>query len=215
MFMTFNGRFKGDDHHGHAHHEGEHHGGHGLEQVHESPATMMVPLYVLAAGAIAAGFLFYPLFLGEGAAEFWREAVVFHEAEHPEIPLWVLFAPLAASLLGLAIAYYYYILHPELPPAMAAKRGMLYVFLYNKWYFDELYDAIFVKPARRIARFLWKTGDQKIIDGLGPDGVSARVLDATRGAVRLQSGYVYHYAFAMLMGAAALLTWFLFSGNTQ
>jgi NADH-quinone oxidoreductase subunit L len=127
----------------------------------------------------------------------------------------VLLAPFAASLFGLAIAYYYYILHPELPPQMAARRGMLYLFLYNKWYFDELYEVIFVRPARTIARFLWKTGDVKIIDGLGPDGISARVLDATRGAVRLQSGYVYHYAFAMLMGAAALLTWFLFSGNAQ
>jgi NADH-quinone oxidoreductase subunit L len=212
IFMTFEGPFKGDAHHGDAHHDDGHHG-HGLEHVHESPATMMVPLYALAAGALLAGALFYPLFLGEGAAEFWRGAVVFHEAEHPEIPLWVLFAPLAASLLGLAIAYFYYIRHPELPPQMAARRGMLYLFLYNKWYFDEIYDAIFVRPARWLARALWKTGDQKIIDGLGPDGISARVMDATRGAVRLQSGYVYHYAFAMLLGAAALLTWFLFSGN--
>ena len=89
---------------------------------------------------------------------------------------------------------------------------MIYVFLYNKWYFDELYDFLFVRPAKRLGRFLWKTGDGTLIDGLGPDGISARVLDVTRAAVRLQSGYVYHYAFAMLMGAAALTTWFLFRG---
>ena len=87
---------------------------------------------------------------------------------------------------------------------MAARKGMLYIFLYNKWYFDELYDFLFVRPAHALGRFLWKVGDGKIIDGLGPDGIAARVLDATRGAVRLQSGYVYHYAFAMLIGVVAL-----------
>ena len=98
-----------------------------------------------------------------------------------------------------------------MPPLLAARKGMLYTFLYNKWYFDELYDFLFVEPAKKLGRFLWKIGDGMIIDGLGPDGIAARVLDATRGAVRLQSGYVYHYAFAMLMGVAALVTWFLFS----
>ena len=112
---------------------------------------------------------------------------------------------------GFSIAYYYYVLHPDVPPQMAARKGLLYTFLYNKWYFDELYDFLFVRPAKRLGRFLWKVGDGMIIDGLGPDGISKRVLDVTRGAVRLQSGYVYHYAFAMLVGVAALVTWFLFS----
>jgi NADH-quinone oxidoreductase subunit L len=201
IFMTFHGSFRGDHH--------------ALEHAHEPPASMMIPLILLSVGAIVAGAAFYPLFLGEAAAEFWRESIVLHVGEHHEIPLWVLFAPLAASLIGLAIAYYYYILHPELPRQIAAKRGMLYVFLYNKWYFDELYDLVFVRPARRLARLLWKVGDERIIDGLGPNGISARVLDATRGAVRLQSGYIYHYAFAMLMGAAALATWFLFNGGAR
>jgi len=93
---------------------------------------------------------------------------------------------------------------------LAAQRGMLYLFLYNNWYFDELYDFLFVRPAKALGRFLWKKGDGAVIDGLGPDGISARVLDATRNVVRLQSGYVYHYAFAMLIGATALATWFLF-----
>ncbi len=89
---------------------------------------------------------------------------------------------------------------------------MLYRFLLNKWYFDELYDFLFVRPAKRLGYFLWKTGDGQIIDGLGPDGVSARVIDVTRGVVRLQTGYVYHYAFAMLIGVAALFTWFMLGG---
>ena len=96
---------------------------------------------------------------------------------------------------------------------MAARGGMLYKFLYNKWYFDELYDFVFVRSAFRLGRFLWKVGDGKIIDGLGPDGIAARVLDATRGAVRLQSGYVYHYAFVMLIGVVALVTWFMVMGG--
>ena len=90
---------------------------------------------------------------------------------------------------------------------------MLYLFLYNKWYFDELYDFLFVRPALKLGRILWKDGDGKIIDGIGPDGIAARVLDATRGAIALQSGYVYHYAFAMLVGVVALVTWFLFAGG--
>jgi NADH-quinone oxidoreductase subunit L len=210
MFMTFEGRFKSADHRHDAHEEVEHHPVR-REEVHESPWTMMVPLYVLSAGALFAGAGFAYWFIGGGAEHFWHGSIRLHEGEH-EMPLWVLLAPFVASLLGLAIAYYYYIRHPELPPRIAAKRSLIYLFLYNKWYFDELYDLIFVKPAMRLARILWKTGDERIIDGLGPDGISARVLDATRGAVRLQTGYVYHYAFAMLMGAAALVTWFLFYG---
>jgi len=122
-------------------------------------------------------------------------------------------APFILTVLGFAVAYYYYVLHPELPPRMAAQKGMLYTFLYNKWYFDELYELLFVRPAMALGRFLWKVGDGTVIDGLGPDGVAARVLDATRGAVRLQSGYVYHYAFAMLIGVVALATWFMLSGG--
>jgi len=96
---------------------------------------------------------------------------------------------------------------------MAARGGLLYNFLYNKWYFDELYNFLFVQPALKLGRFLWKFGDGRIIDGLGPDGIAARIADATRGAVRLQSGYVYQYAFAMLLGVVTLATWFILGGS--
>ena len=102
---------------------------------------------------------------------------------------------------------------PKLAAQIQAKQGPLYLFLYNKWYFDELYDFLFVRPALKLGRFLWKRGDGTVIDGLGPDGIAARVLDATRGAVRLQTGYVYHYALAMLLGVVALATWFMISGG--
>jgi NADH-quinone oxidoreductase subunit L len=128
-----------------------------------------------------------------------------------ELPLWVEFGPLAVTIIGFAIAFYYYILHPDLPKKIADRKGMLYVFLYNKWYFDELYDFLFVRPAMRLGHFLWKRGDGTVIDGLGPDGIAARVLDASRGAVRLQTGYVYHYALAMLLGVIALASWFVYA----
>ena len=120
--------------------------------------------------------------------------------------------PTLFMLAGLGIAYYMYLVDRTAPARLADSFPALYRFLLNKWYFDELYDLIFVRPAFAIGRFFWKGGDGAVIDGFGPDGVSARVLDVTREAVRLQTGYVYHYAFAMLLGAAALATWYLFGG---
>jgi len=225
FLMTFHGKYRGEeeahlshaDAQAHAHDEpmsGHQHGQSvKLEEVHESSWVMLAPLLVLAAGALVAGAIFESSFVGAAAASFWHNTVaaIAGHASEGEVPPLVEIAPFLLTLLGFGIAYYYYVLHPELPPLMAARKGLLYTFLYNKWYFDELYDFLFVRPAKRLGNFLWKVGDGLIIDGLGPDGISARVLDATRGAVRLQSGYVYHYAFAMLVGVAALVTWFLFS----
>ena len=212
FLMTFHGRYRGldhDDHHGHAAHDDHDHHAPKLDEIHESPLVMMIPLAVLSLGALFAGAGFYQHFIGEGAHEFWRASIFLGEGEEGHLPLWVEFAPLVVTIIGFLIAFYYYILHPKLPKMLAARRGMLYLFFFNKWYFDELYDLIFVRPALWIGRFLWKKGDGMVIDGLGPDGVSARVLDATRGTVKLQSGYVYHYALAMLLGVVALATWFV------
>ena len=227
FLMTFHGRYRGLDHqhlshadadvhahdepmsgHDHAHGHDEHHAPK-LEEVHESPLVMLVPLGMLAVGAVFAGMAFFHFFVGEGAVEFWRASVFVSKAKEGELPMWVELGPLTVTVIGFLIAYYYYVLHPDLPRKIAARRGLLYLFLYNKWYFDELYDFLFVRPAFWIGRFLWKKGDGMIIDGLGPDGVSARVMDAARGAVKLQSGYVYHYALAMLLGVVALATWFM------
>ena len=222
FLMTFHGRYRGVDH---GHHEDEHSdepvgaddGGHDhvqhhvpkLDEVHESPLVMLVPLGLLAVGAVFAGVAFAHFFIGEGAHEFWRAALFVGSGREGELPVWVELAPLTVTIIGFLIAFYYYILNPELPAKMAAKRGLLYLFLFNKWYFDELYDFLFVRPAFWIGRFLWKKGDGMVIDRLGPDGISARVLDATRGAVRLQTGYLYHYALAMLLGVVAFATWFM------
>ena len=216
FLMTFHGRYRGlDHHHDHDHVAQDDHGHHHapkLDEVHESPLVMLVPLGVLALGAVFAGMLFAHFFIGDGAHAFWAKSLFVPEGAEGELPLWVEFGPLVVTILGFAVAYYYYILHPDLPRKLAARRGLLYLFLFNKWYFDELYDFLFVKPAFFIGRFLWKKGDGMVIDGLGPDGVSARVLDAARGAVRLQSGYIYHYALAMLLGVVALATWFMATG---
>ena len=214
FLMTFHGRYRGLDHHHDEHHaHADDHGHHApkLEEVHESPKVMLVPLGLLALGALFAGLAFNHYFMGEGAHEFWRHSIFLAEGHEGHLPLWVEFAPLTVTIIGFAIAYYYYILNPELPRKLAARKDMLYLFLFNKWYFDELYDFLFVRPAFRLGRFLWKRGDGTVIDGLGPDGIAARVLDASRGAVRLQTGYVYHYALAMLLGVVALATWFVYA----
>ena len=219
FLMTFHGPYRGaqeaDHAHAGAHVHDEPDDGHGhainLSEVHESPLTMLVPLLVLALGALFAGAIFNHDFVGPDSLGFWHGTVATVAGHHAgtELPAWVEFGPFVATIIGFAIAYYYYVMHPEVPPQMAARGGALYKFLYNKWYFDEFYDAVIVRPTFRLAHFLWKFGDGTIIDGIGPDGVAARVIDASRQAVRLQSGYVYHYAFAMLVGVVVVTTWFI------
>ncbi len=148
--------------------------------------------------------------------EFFRESVKMHPhiiEEMEEIPEYIKALPFVMMIGGLVVSYIFYIRRPYLPEDLAAQQPMLYQFLLNKWYFDELYDLIFVRPAKWIGYQLWKKGDGAIIDGLGPDGVSARVLDITRNVVKIQTGYLYHYAFAMLIGVAGLITWFMFMGG--
>jgi NADH-quinone oxidoreductase subunit L len=130
-----------------------------------------------------------------------------------QVPFVVVWLPTLMMALGWGVAAYFYLWRPALPDNLAREHGVLYRFLLNKWYFDEIYDFLFVRPALRVGRWFWKGGDGFMIDGFGPDGVSARVLDVTRNVVRIQSGYLYHYAFAMLIGVAALITWFMFTGG--
>jgi NADH-quinone oxidoreductase subunit L len=197
IFKTFHGKPQ-DQHH--------------YEAAHEPPYWILIPLGVLSAGSILAGFPFKELFAGHGIEEFFRESVKMHPniiEEMHHIPAAIAYLPTVMMVIGFAVAWIFYISRPYLPVELAEQQPLLYKFLLNKWYFDELYDAIFVRPAKWLGRFLWKKGDGFIIDGFGPDGVSARVLDVTRNVVRLQTGYLYHYAFVMLIGAAGLITWFM------
>ena len=203
IFMTFHGS-PHDRHH--------------YEEARESPIVMLIPLGFLAAGAIFAGYPFKELFVGHGVGEFFRDSLKFGPTNHiledmHHIPYLASIAPTVMMAIGFVIAWEFYIRRPELPAELARQQEPLYKFLLNKWYFDELYDFLLVRPTLWLGRVLWKYGDGWVIDGLGPDGISARVLDVTRGVVRLQTGYLYHYAFAMLIGVAALITWFMFGAR--
>src|SRR5215218_3005627 len=238
FFLTFEGRARWGSHGAEAHapsdHEGvahddhsrdiepashadHEHSGHGDHTPHESPLTMLVPLGVLALGAVVAGFAFKESFIGHNYDAFWKGALftakdnhILEEIHH--VPAWVAWSPFVMMLIGFLLALWFYILDTRRPVELARQQPLLYNFLLHKWYFDELYDRIFVRPAMWLGALFWKVGDVRIIDGLGPDGIAARVIDVTRGVVRLQTGYVYHYAFVMLIGAAALFTWYLVSG---
>jgi NADH-quinone oxidoreductase subunit L len=229
MFLTFFGkpRWSASEHiqhavhdaHGHDdhHHSGHTHGyddGTAGYHPHESPLSMLIPLGVLASGAVLAGFLFHGGFLEpETGKAFWANSTLaFNEhlmhAMH-EVPMWVKLSSTAAMLTGLFTAYMMYIRSNDAPQKLAATFRPLYNFFFNKWYFDELYDFIFVKPAFWLGRLFWKGGDVGIIDRFGPNGSAAVVAFSSRMAVRMQSGYLYTYALVMLLGLVAAVSWMM------
>jgi NADH-quinone oxidoreductase subunit L len=178
---------------------------------HESPKSMLIPLVLLTVGAVFAGFFFHGLFVdAEQGATFWNGSVAFNEhlmhAMH-EVPELVKLSATIVMLIGVGIAWLAYVQSPELPGKFVANAGGLYRFLLNKWYFDELYDTLFVKPSISLGRLLWHGGDEGIIDRFGPNGAAAVVAMGSRAAVRFQSGYLYTYALVMLLGVAAAATW--------
>jgi NADH-quinone oxidoreductase subunit L len=198
LFMTFHGKTRADDH--------------TYEGAHESPPVMLVPLFVLAFGAVFAGALGYAFFVGHDMEHFWGESIlmlhnVIEDAHH--VPMWAKLMPIIVGVIGIALAWYAYLVKPGLPARFVAAIRPVYTFVFNKWYFDELYDLAFVRPSFAIGRLLWKTGDGDIIDGVGPDGIAATTSDLSGWTSKLQSGYLYHYAFAMMIGLVALATWFL------
>ena len=232
IFMTFHGTAKWkhpeaahlvDDHASHAqietHSEPDvshnDHGGHDAEP-HESPLVMLTPLILLSVGAIAAGAVFVEMFVGPERGAFWR-GVLFNLggrsvlSQLDSLPMWVTWAPLVVTAIGLFAAWYAYIRHEGMGARIAAQKGIVWSFLYNKWYFDELYNAVFVRGAKALGDLFWKGGDKALIDGLGPDGVATVSYAIGRGTGRAQTGYVYHYAFVMLLGVAGLLSYALWA----
>lgn len=220
-FMTFHGTFKGDTH-GHHHDDDAHshavHAAHGADThhksddgsapAHESPLVMLIPLFLLSIGAIFAGVIFADAFVGDGSHDFWGHAIYVAESNHilharHDVPKWVIYAPLIVTVTGLLIAIFVYLLNEGMGKKIAKSAGPLHAFLYNKWYFDELYEIVFVKSARAIGDFFWKVGDGKIIDGLGPNGIANDINFISKKSVKIQTGYVYHYAFIMLIAIVA------------
>jgi NADH-quinone oxidoreductase subunit L len=205
-----------DPHSAAAHDDHDHHDAHD-HVPHESPWVMLIPLLVLSVGALFAGIIYAGPFIGHAYDEFWKGSLyqsgdnhILHELH--DVGFVVEYLPLLMMAGGALVAWYMYIRAPGTADALARANPLLYRFLLNKWYFDELYDFLFVRPAFWIGRLLWRGGDERVIDGFGPDGIAARVVDVTNRVVRLQTGYVYHYAFAMLIGVAVIITWYLVGG---
>ncbi|MGB4101242.1 MAG: NADH-quinone oxidoreductase subunit L [Alphaproteobacteria bacterium] len=203
LILTFHGESRAD------HHTQEH--------VHESPWVMLLPLLPLAIGAVVAGYFAYDWFVGEEKAHFWGAALMVLP-EHDTVALahhvetWVKLAPLVAAVSGILLAYLAYTLFPALPGACARAGGFVYRLMFNKYYIDEIYDFLFVRTARRAGGLFWRWGDDKVIDGVGPDGVAALAQKIAGRATTLQTGMIYHYAFAMVIGVAVFMTWFWFKG---
>jgi len=202
IFMSFHGEARADEK--------------VMAHVHESSPIMILPLFVLAFGAIFAGYLAYPYFVGEmrdvfwGASLFVLEANDTVEAAH-HVPSWVPVFPVIIALIGIAIAYVFYIKCPALPARLASRARGLHGFLLNKWYFDEAYALLIVKPCHKLGYVLWQRGDRQVIDGIGPDGVSSTVKDVAVKSRRLQTGFIYDYAYVFIFGVVALLTFFVLS----
>jgi NADH-quinone oxidoreductase subunit L len=273
MFMTFEGRYRPNPH---AHHDDHAHAddhGHGRDHAHaalkdgrapahESPWIMLVPLLLLAVGAVFAGFVFKPQFLTSKADAFWQGAIVReadplygpngihpygaatekhgatadhapaaeeahaapadgehaaaagaaeHAEEHHELPLWVVWAPFVVTMTGLIGAIIFYLMAPGVPRRMAANGGPMHSFLSHKWYFDEIYNFVFVKGTAALGDLFWKVGDKKIIDGMGPDGVTGVAKAGAGGLSKLHTGYIFHYALVVLLSAVIFVAFVLFS----
>jgi NADH-quinone oxidoreductase subunit L len=201
IFMTFYGKPRCDER--------------TLAHVHESPKVMLLPLVVLVLGSLFAGILGYNAFVGEGMESFWGDSILVLEGHNSieaahHVPYWVKWLPLAMGALGIGLAYVMYIARPGMADAWAKALRPLYLFSYNKWYFDELYDRIFVRPAFYLGRNLWKNGDGAVIDGVGPDGVAGLTRRIAQRVSAMQTGYVYHYAFAMLIGVVVFVTGYIY-----
>ena len=196
IFMTFHGTFNNKNI--------------SLSKVHESPAVMLMPLLFLALGAIFAGYAFKDYFIGSQFIQFWNNSIFFLKEfvlHHP--PLWFLLLTPILVLLAIPLSYYFFVKDKKSLDGFIEINKPLYNFLVNKWYFDELYDFLFVKPAKKIGTFFWKIGDGTIIDGFGPDGLTKLIKSVSDKAVQFQSGFLYHYAFVILIGLSILLTYMM------
>jgi len=182
-----------------------------IKFVEESPYVMLIPLILLGVGAVFSGFFFKELFIGENNNEFWDNSILFLNTieYHKHPPMWFLFITPFLVISAIPISYYLIIKNKVILKNFIQKNQHLYNFLLNKWYFDELYTYLFINPIKKIGLFFWKSGDTNTIDRYGPDGFSKVIKNVSNKAVQFQSGYLYHYAFVMLIGLSLLLTYFV------
>ena len=184
-----------------------------FSKIHESPKVMLFPLFILSIFTIFSGVYFVDYFMYHDYQYLWQSSIYLSENNHViesihYVPKWVKYSPLVMMVIGLITAVIFYLLYPKVPKFLSSKFNPLYKFLLNKWYFDEIYEFIFIRNISRIGNFLSNFGDKRIIDGLGPDGISLRVMDIAKQMSRIQTGYIYHYAFAMLIGLMLFITYF-------
>jgi len=201
LFMTFHGAPRADEK--------------TMAHVHESPWIMLGPLVVLAVGSVVAGMLAYDAFVDHGREAFWGDSLfvlpdndTVYKAHY--VPFWVKASPVVVGLAGIALAWLFYLKRPDLPGRVVRSISGVHRFVFNRWYFDWLYDRVFVRPSWWLGLGFWQAGDRQVIDGVGPDGVAAAARDIAGRAARLQTGYVFHYAFAMVVGIVLLVAWFFF-----
>ena len=184
-----------------------------FSKIHESPKVMLFPLFILSIFTIFSGVYFVDYFMYHDYQYLWQSSIYLSENNHViesihYVPKWVKYSPLVMMVIGLITAVIFYLLYPKVPKFLSSQFNPVYKFLLNKWYFDEIYEFIFVRNISRIGNFLSNFGDKRIIDGLGPDGISLRVMDIAKQISRIQTGYIYHYAFAMLIGLMLFITYF-------
>ncbi len=182
-----------------------------IKNMHESPLIMLIPLIILALGAIFSGFLFKDLFIGpESSNNFWKDSIFFlTPLSHDHPPFWFLILTPLLVISSIPVAYYFFIRNKKITTDIVNGNLPLYKFLKNKWYFDEIYDFLFINPSKKLGLFFWKKIDLKFIDKFGPDGISALIKNISLIAVKFQNGFIYHYAFIMLLGFSALLTFLI------
>ena len=181
-----------------------------LNDTHESPMTMLIPLFFLGLGAVFSGYFFKNTFIGHHSNDFWQTSIFFlNEIKHEAIPIWFLLITPVLVSIAIPISYYLYILNPKILDDFKKTNSPLYNFLLNKWYIDELYEKLFVEPSKKIGSFFWKNGDIGVIDKFGPNGISKLVKMISNKTGRLQTGFIYDYAFVMLLGLSILLTYLI------
>ena len=202
LFLTFHGDYRGNKEN--------------YNKIHESPFSMLFPLFVLAIGAVLSGWVFVEILVGKSWSSFWEDSIFIlagHDAfiDAHNVPKWVKLFPIVLGIVGISVATIFYVLIPELPRIISTKLRFLYLLFFNKWYFDELYNFIFIRPLKSLSIFCWKIFDKKIIDGFGPDGVSSRILDFSKLSSKVHSGYLFHYSFGMIVGLTSLFLIFYFN----
>ena len=197
IFKTFHGKFNNENL--------------SRSQIHDSGIIIIFPLAILVLGSVFVGFIFKDFLIGHYYVDFWNDSILILKAfDHSHMPIWILYATPLLVIIAIPLSYYFYIKNNKLSERIKNKNKLLYNFLLNKWYFDEIYDLIFVKPTKAIGSFFWKSGDIKTIDRFGPDGISKIIKIISNKSTKFQSGYIYDYAFVMLIGLSLLLTIFIF-----